>query len=111
MDINGGLIPILELPNGTILLDSKIILDYINESTDKTGYNTLPEDPVQRALMRMHVTLAEQFFATWQGVIMKRVYSEDEMKAFRVKLQAIEDFIVKNGNAESPFCTGTERPT
>ena len=32
MDINGGLVPILELPNGTILLDSKVLMDYSNEA-------------------------------------------------------------------------------
>ena len=31
-DINGGLVPILELPDGTIILDSKIIMDYVNEA-------------------------------------------------------------------------------
>ena len=46
MDINGGLVPILELPDGTILLDSKILMDYANEAYPNQGYSILPEDAV-----------------------------------------------------------------
>lgn len=32
IDINGGLVPMLELPDGTILLDSKVLMDYVEEA-------------------------------------------------------------------------------
>ena len=32
MEINGGLVPIIELPQGTILLDSKILMDYAEDA-------------------------------------------------------------------------------
>jgi glutathione S-transferase len=44
MDINGGLVPILELPDGTILLDSKVLMDYANDAYPNQGYSILPED-------------------------------------------------------------------
>jgi glutathione S-transferase len=31
MDINGGAVPILELPSGDIVLESKIIMEYFEE--------------------------------------------------------------------------------
>ena len=46
MDINGGLVPILELPDGTILLDSKVLMDYANDAYPNQGYSMLPEDAV-----------------------------------------------------------------
>lgn len=49
MDINGGLVPILELPDGTILLDSKILMDFANDAYPNQGYSTLPTDPIKRA--------------------------------------------------------------
>ena len=32
LDINGGLVPIIELTDGTILLDSKVLMDYANDA-------------------------------------------------------------------------------
>ena len=32
LDINGGLVPILELPNGATICESKVILDYIEDA-------------------------------------------------------------------------------
>ena len=51
-DINGGLVPILELSDGTILLDSKILMEYANEAYQLQGYNLLPDTPLQKAIMR-----------------------------------------------------------
>jgi len=110
--INGGLVPILELPDGTILLDSKILMDYANDAYPNQGYSTLPENPVHRAKMRMAVpNVAEAFFTSWTSMLAKRVASEDDMKAFNSKLQNIEDFITKNGNDKSHFLMGTPNPT
>ena len=42
-----GVIPLLELPHdGTIILDSKVILDYIAERYENQGYSLYPEDVV-----------------------------------------------------------------
>ena len=45
-----GLIPVMELPpDGTIIQDSKVILDYIAERYEKQSYSLYPVDMVQRA--------------------------------------------------------------
>ena len=104
--------PIVELPDGTFLLDSKILMDYANDAYSNQGYSTLPNDPVQRAQMRMAIPLvAEAFFASWTTMLGKRAASEDDMKAFNSRLTYIEDYIGKNGNSKSPFLLGTENPT
>ena len=46
MDINGGFIPILELPDGTILIETKILMDYANDAYPSQGYSLLPDDAV-----------------------------------------------------------------
>ena len=46
MNINGGLVPIIELPDGTVLLDSKVLMDYANEAYPNQGYSSLPENSV-----------------------------------------------------------------
>jgi glutathione S-transferase len=40
--INGGLVPILELPDGTLINESKILLDFVEEAYGESGYSTLP---------------------------------------------------------------------
>lgn len=110
-DINGGLVPILELPDGTILQDSKVLMDYVNEAYPKQGYASLPEDPMKRAKMRLAIPMVEQFFTAWQQVISKRVYHEEEMKAFREKLHLIEEFLQRNKGQSSNFAIGTQNPT
>ena len=45
-----GVIPVLELPpDGTIIQDSKVILDYIAERYENQSYSLYPEDVVKRA--------------------------------------------------------------
>ena len=49
LDINGGFVPILEFPDGTLLHESKVLMDFAEEAYTSQGYSTLPSDPVQRA--------------------------------------------------------------
>ena len=49
IDINGGLVPIFELPDGTTLLESKVLMEYADEAYPDQGYSLLPSDPVKRA--------------------------------------------------------------
>ena len=104
--------PIVELPDGTILLESKVLMDYANDAYPNQGYSTLPNDPVQRAQMRISIPLvAEAFFASWMAMLGKRAASEDDMKAFNSRLTYIEDYIGKHGNDKFPFLLGTKNPT
>ena len=47
--INGGFVPIIELPDGTILHESKIVMEFAEEAYPKSGYSTLPAEARQRA--------------------------------------------------------------
>ena len=62
--INGGFVPVLELPDGTILHESKIIMEYIEEAYPGQGYSTLPTDPVERAQLRLACNIIDQVQAT-----------------------------------------------
>lgn len=59
--INGGLVPILELPNGAIINESKIIMEYLEEAYPESGFPTLPKDPEDRALLRLSIPLIDDF--------------------------------------------------
>jgi glutathione S-transferase len=47
--INGGMVPVWEVPSGDIITESKVLMDYVEDAYPKDGYSTLPEDPVKRA--------------------------------------------------------------
>jgi glutathione S-transferase len=57
IDINGGFLPILELPNGELLYESKLIMDYLEEEFPETdGYSLLPTTPLERCKMKMLIS-------------------------------------------------------
>jgi glutathione S-transferase len=110
-DINGGLVPILEFPNGVTLIESKVLMDYAEEAFPDQGYSTLPADPVVRAKMRIAFPLSDQLMGAFYPIVMKKSYDEEQFKKLRDTLQKVEDFLVANGKEGSPFALGTENPT
>src|SRR4051812_45713256 len=56
LDINGGLVPVLKLPDGTLLPESKILMEYAEEAYHGQGYNLYPDDPIERAQIRLAMT-------------------------------------------------------
>ena len=51
----GGTVPILELPEGRVLNDSKQIMDYCQEAYPNQGYSLLPSGPEEVELLRKTV--------------------------------------------------------
>jgi glutathione S-transferase len=49
LDLNGGKVPIYELPDGTLIFESKILMEYAEEAFPDQGYSLLPKSPVERA--------------------------------------------------------------
>ena len=57
--LNGGLVPILELQDGTLINESKVIMDFVEEQYPNQGYKTLPDDAVLRAKGKLANLLIE----------------------------------------------------
>ena len=109
--INGGFVPILELPDGTTLHESKILMDYAEEAYPDQGYSTLPSDPVLRAKIRLAIPLIDNLAGAYYPLYMKKKsFNEDDLKALKAKLQAIEDFLGQH-QKENGLAFGTENPT
>ena len=95
------------MTDGTILLESKILMDYAEEAYPSSGYSILPSDPVDRAQMRLAVPIADSFSGQWSQIVAKREYIETDYVILMERLQKIEDFIAKNSNGTSAFAMGT----
>ena len=53
-DFNGGMVPVLEAPNGTMIPESAIAMQYALDSAPANqGVNLIPEDPLRAAEMRV----------------------------------------------------------
>ena len=109
--INGGLVPVWETPDGTILTESKVLMEYAEEAYPTQGYSLLPADPVVRAKMRLGIALTEALGPVYFPIYLKKATNEEEVKPLKEKIQKIEDFIAANGNDTSPYAIGTENPT
>ena len=55
LDINNGFVPILELPDGTMIRESGIVADYAIDLTRGQGIELVPSDPVLAAKMRLKI--------------------------------------------------------
>jgi glutathione S-transferase len=81
--INGGLVPVLELPDGTIITESKIIMDYVEDAYPTTGFSLLPKDPVTRAKMRLGINLLDGYSQAFYPIYMKKAYDEADFVKLR----------------------------
>ena len=107
---NGGTVPLIETTDGTIIIESKIVMEYAQEAYE-TGYSTLPSDPVQKALVRVAINLVEALIPPFYSIYFKKgKVTDEDVEKIREKLQKIEDFYEKNAG-ESAFAFGTENPT
>ena len=86
LDINGGMVPVTELPNGSIIIESKVQMDFVEDAYPGQGYSMLPEDPVKRAHMRVAVALVDNVNGAWFPIYMKKAYDEGDFKILREKL-------------------------
>jgi glutathione S-transferase len=55
LDFNGGLVPILENPQGELIKESGIIAQFAIELGGDEGVALIPKDPFQAAKMRLEI--------------------------------------------------------
>lgn len=84
--INGGLVPVWETPEGTIITESKVLMEYAEEAYPTQGYSLLPDDAVKRAFMRLGTALIDPLGGIWFTIYMKKAYFEEDFKVLREKL-------------------------
>ncbi|TNV76667.1 hypothetical protein FGO68_gene10363 [Halteria grandinella] len=108
--INGGVVPFLEIPDGTIITESKIIMEFVEEAFPTSNFSLLPEDPVLRAKMRIAVLNIDAYIPAYYGILIKRVYDEADFVKLRGIIQKLEDIIASNAGTP-PYALGTKNPT
>ena len=110
---NGGFVPVWETTKGDIIIESKVVMDYIEDAYPEQGYSLLPADPVLRAQNRIAYSLIDGLTGAWYPLYFNRGKDEAGFKLLNEKLQKIEEFIIANNQnpEKSAFAQGTENPT
>ena len=109
--INGGTVPVWETPYGSILTESKILMEFVEEAYPTQGYSLLPADPVVRARMRLGINLVDGLLGAYDQIYLKKSTNEEEVKPLKEKLQKIEDFLATNDKEGTGFAMGTKDHT
>ena len=53
LDLNGGMIPVLETPAGDQIIESGVVALFATEYAADSGLKLIPSDPIQAAKMRV----------------------------------------------------------
>lgn len=110
LDINGGLVPILEFPNGTIILESKIIQELANDLQKDQGLRLFPEDPIEKAELQLAITKTQGAFIPQHHLQLNHGVGEENIEKLSAVLNKIEDGLVKN-SPDHPYFWNTPEPT
>lgn len=96
-----GKVPIVELENGTVLFESAVINEYVDEVTEG---QLMPEDPVLRAQTRAWIQFGSECLADYfqSATAPDKEGHEKHMAALNDKLGRLEEQV------EGPFFLGDE---
>ena len=103
-DINNGFVPILELPDGTLIRESGIVAEYAIESTKGQGVELIPSDPVLAAKMRLKINDLKtgQIF----GIYLSRGHDKEKLELY--KSEALVQFETWATEAGDKWIMGTD---
>ena len=106
-DINNGFVPILELPDGTLIRESGIVAEYAIESTKGQGVELIPSDPVLAAKMRLKINDLKtgQIF----GIYLSRGHDKEKLELY--KSEALVQFETWATEAGDKWLMGTDELT
>jgi len=110
LEINNGLAPFLERPDGSIVIESSIIMHYVEEKYRDQGFKLWPHgdaDESVRYKLAMMV-YAEQGGHHW-SIYSSKGEDYSKLPDLVKSMQKIENWLEKN--TETPFFMNTAEPT
>ena len=72
MAANGGMVPILETPEGELILESGIIMTLAHEMGGEKGLELFPKDPIEAARIRLSMVKFDKFLGVIFPIYMTR---------------------------------------
>ena len=78
--LNGGFVPILETPSGQTILESRIIMDYLDYAFKDQGVKLYADQPDDRVHQWLLMKLFDEVSSVLFEVIMSHAQSEEAVK-------------------------------
>ena len=96
----------METPQGDLIPDSGVIVNYALESSPSTGIQLIPSDPLQAARMRLKMERFNKLLPNMFGVILSR--GQDVEKINKYKSETLPEFEALATEANGKFLFGTD---
>ena len=69
VEINGGLVPVVETPSGRTLIESRVIMDYIENAFPDKGIKLYSDDYEVKAMQHIAMKKIDDYMAQFYGLI------------------------------------------
>jgi len=108
-EFNKGFVPILEVPNGTLIPESGIAVEYALQAGQGQGIELIPQDPVTAALMRVKMAKFDPTLGMMFAPYMTRYADPEAMQKMVNAVQIWESWVAEAG--EGKYLMGTDEIT
>jgi glutathione S-transferase len=119
LDVNGGFIPLLENPDGTIVNESAVLMDFAHSfAAPSQGIKLWPHDGAavgdiaanfKTAQMKLEMTKLDKHGGKFWGAFLSRFVDEEKLNAFIEVLPEYEALVTRNLNG-SDWLSGESEP-
>jgi glutathione S-transferase len=118
LDFNGGLVPVLETPDGSMINESSVIASFAVEKEFGKGMLLWPHEcapagdlaaNMKTAKMRLEMQKFDNFFGKFWGAYMARFNDEEKNAIYREEVPKMEEFFKRNLNGQD-YLSGTSEP-
>ena len=82
MAFNGGMVPVLETPEGELIGESAVIMNYAQEAYPDSGLQLIPKDAFAAARMRLKMVYFDKLMSKFFPILMTRGKDESKIVEF-----------------------------
>ena len=110
LDLNGGLVPVLETTDGKLICESDVIMEHLDNAYKGQGYDLYPSDPEKLAAMKIDSSkLQDGLTANFYGALFARG-SPQSIEGLIQYLEKTEK-LFEEFNKENVFALDQPHPT
>ena len=106
---NGGMVPILETPEGELILESGVLMSFAHEMGGDKGLELYPKDPLEAARMRLQMVKFDKFLPFIFPIYMSRGKDQQAIDNLTAQMSTLNDFCAKV--ADGKWLSGSDHPT
>eukprot|EP00347_Sterkiella_histriomuscorum_P016573 403352676 len=111
LQANRGLIPLMEMPDGTFLHESRVLMELANDLGGKKGYQLYSDDPIKAARQRTLIEQVNNYERELFAYFASRGQKDSMNKHFVQIVLELEDLIGQHHYQGQKWLFGSEQPT